>query len=125
MKTLQYKIPPEHAKVILSDAMECARRIFVDELDCSKSFRRVPSDKTPQEILDMGLNDSKTKYHCILRDLSFLPQEFKDNDGRNPNRNYWDVGLSTIGMTPEYFLWIELEEYVGYEFVKARKLIAI
>ena len=102
--------------------MAMSPNVHTDELDCSKSCHRVDSDKTPEEVLQIGLSQKNTMYNFIFRDQYFLPQEYLDDEGKNPNRNYWDVGLCTIGNRPDYFLWIWLEEEDGMKLVEKYNL---
>lgn len=104
-----YRIPREQAAEILGRAITVSKDVKVDQLDCNKSFRRIPTRRSVKSVLQAGLESKDTLFHFIYRDQSFLPQEFLDADGRNPNRDYWDVGLSTVGRRPELFLWIRLE----------------
>jgi len=105
------------AKKLLPDAIKLARMVRVDELDCSVSFKRQKSNKTVDEMLTLCLDKSiKVLWHFIYRDQSFLPQEYLEN------RDYWDVGFSTLTTGPSYFLWIELEVKDGYDLVKKYKL---
>ena len=113
-----YLIPKETAEQVLRAAMDVAVSVKVDQLDCSISFHRAPTTKTVEEVLKLGLEQQNTLYHFIYRDQSFLPQEFVDSNGKNPNRNYWDIGLSTLGHAPQYFLWIRLEEDEGNKLVE-------
>lgn len=111
MSRASYQIPPKEAKEILKAAIAVSKIIRVDELDCSKSFTRQSTDKTVEEVLEIGLNNSKTHYNFIYRDMSF-----------NGQKDYWDVGFCTICLNPDYFLWIELEPDKGYEIINKFKL---
>ena len=94
MSLKQYFIPREKAQDILEDAISLANRIFTDELDCSISMYREPTNLTILEILEKGLNQKFTHFHFMERNSLW--------------RNYFDVGLSTGGDQPHYFLWIEV-----------------
>lgn len=125
MSRTPYIIPKKQAEVILREALLLCRRHFVDELDCKKSFIRVKSELTFDEVLEIAFKCDKVLFNFIHRDMSFLPQEYLDDDGKNPNRNYWDVGLSTISSNEygkDFFIFIELEEDVGFELIKKYNL---
>ena len=55
-------------KALINDAMSIGTNIRVDELDCSKSFARVSSEKTPQEVLEIVLKQKNTYWNFIHRD---------------------------------------------------------
>ncbi len=116
-----YVLPAEKADSVFRDAMKLARAIYIDELDCSKSFSRISSNKTYDEIMEIA-EKYHSLYHFIYRDMSFLPQEFEDANGLNLNRDYWDVGFTTISSKPDYFLFIELEIEDGFDLIKKYKL---
>jgi len=105
-----YKIPRAKAKQVLEAAMALAYHVHCDELDCSKSFARQPTDKTPQEVFEIGLKTPGTLYTFIHRDYRGWEQDF------------FDVGLSTIGQVPNYFLWISLDIENGEKLIKTFKL---
>lgn len=94
----------------------------IDELDCSKSFLREKSKKSFNEVLNIAISDEKALYNFIHRDMSFLPQNFLDEDGKNLNRNYWDIGLSTMRVGVNYFIFIKVEESDGFDLIKKYKL---
>lgn len=113
-----YKIPRAQATKILARAIAVSKDVKADQLDCSKSFSRIPTRLSVKSVLKAGLESSNTLFHFIYRDQSFLPQEFLDADGGKLNRDYWDVGLSTSGHSPELFLWIRLEVEDGLVIVE-------
>lgn len=107
---MPYKIPKSKREKILREAIKVASQVRVDQLDCSVSCARQPTDKTVEEVLKLGLNDAHTLYSFILR------------AGQGMYEDYYDVGLSTIGVRPEYFLWIELSIDNGLALIKKFKL---
>jgi hypothetical protein len=107
-----YKLTPSVAKKLLPEAINVAESVKVDQLDCSVSWRRQPTDKTIEEVLALGLSNPDTIYSFIYRDQSFLPQEYPENC------DYWDVGFRTDTPQAEYFLWIRLHIKSGEELVK-------
>jgi hypothetical protein len=122
---ISYRMPPKKSQEIFAEAAKIARKIYIDELDCSKSMARTESSKNFQEVMDMVFVDGQRSHQVfIFRDQSFLPQEYLDETGKNPNRNYWDVGLSTFG-SPSYFIFIELEEQDGFDLAKKYKLTPV
>jgi hypothetical protein len=102
-----FKIPLTKAKQVLEAAMALAYHVYCDELDCSKSFSRQPTNKTPQEVFEIGLKTPRTLYTFIYRDWE---------------KKFFDVGLSTIGQVPNYFLWISLDIENGEKLIKKFKL---
>lgn len=108
---VNYKIPREKAKEILSDALDRSFNTWADELDCSKSCHRQTTNKTPLEILELGLSLETTHY-------TFIWREVQDFGGEN----HWEVGLSTLSGTPAYLLWIQLNENDGLELIRKYNL---
>jgi hypothetical protein len=107
---MQYKFSKEIARQLLTEAMELSYSVKVDELDCSKSCCRVATDKTPIEVLEIGLNDKYTLYSFIYRRNYGYPKD------------YFELGLSTMLMNPDYFLWIRLSIEDGNNLAKKYKL---
>lgn len=95
---------PENKKEFLEECMSVADHVWTDELDCKKSFARQPTDKTPKEVLELGLK-TKSHYTFIYR------------AGYN-EPDYFETGLSTIGNTPNYFLWINLSIEQGLKMIE-------
>jgi len=97
---------PKAKEEFLRKAINVAYSVKVDKLDCSESFARQPTSKTVEEVLQICLASRNTHYTCILRD-----------ETEYGGKKYYDIGASTIGAAPNYFLWI----YVDVE--SAEKLI--
>lgn len=107
-----YKIPKNKAEVILREAISIAKSIRVDQLDCNVSWCREDTNKTIEEVLQVGLKDKNTFYNFIIRHPT-------DN---LPGRT--DIGLSTeVGTGITYFLWINVNIDKAYKLVKKYKLI--
>jgi hypothetical protein len=97
----------EIARQAIMRALQLSTSVRVDQLDCSVSWCRQPTEKSVSEIIEIWEN-SKGVFNCIFRDLkSFMPE----------SESYWDVGLSTFGPI-SYFLWIELKPEDGDQLVK-------
>ncbi len=103
-----YIIPRKIAEKVLREAICSSTSVEVDELNCSKSFSRVDTDKTVAEVLSIGLGHRGTLYNFIFRDMSFMGEE-----------DYFDVGLCTCGFgETEYFLWIRLGVQEGERIIR-------
>lgn len=113
---ISYHLPDATAKKLILDAVSVAQSINVDELNCDKSFRRRPTNKTVDEIISLGFLCNHTHYSFIFRDTSFLPQEYPEN------HPYFDVGLSTMTTPTDYFLWIKLSPEEGRKLIEKYKL---
>jgi len=109
MQTIVFKLTKLKARRVIKEAMSVAKSIIVDELDCNKSFRRVPTKKTPEEILKLAF-DNKCEFirwHFVVR----------------PNRadNRTDIGCS-VGLLKTYFLWIDVPLEKAMEIANKYKL---
>ena len=100
---ISYHLPKPEP--VIRAAMKVGK-VWVDELDCSKSFSRQPTKKTVKEILQMCLNSNNTFWVFIERDFP---------------KQYFDVGCCTM-TTPDYFLWIEIPYEDGVKLIKRYKL---
>lgn len=109
-----YKIPKDKIKEIITESISLANGIWVDELDCSKSFARKPTDKTIQEVFKIGLKGKSTFWNFIYRPAFY--------EGEKP---YFDVGCRTMGIGLDYFLWIKLNVENGEKLIKKYKLKSI
>jgi hypothetical protein len=109
---LFFKLPKSKAEKVIREAMSIAKWIKADQLDCNVSFARKDTDKTPEEVLKMGLKDKNTFWNFIIR--------YKD--GCLPSRS--DIGLSVrpVGSEIEYFLWIDVDVDKAYDLVMKHKL---
>lgn len=107
---MQYKFSKEIARQLLLEAMELSKFVTADQLDCSKSCSQVATDKTPTEVLELGLNDKYTMYSFIYRRDYGVGEE------------HFELGLSTMQMKPDYFLWIKLSIDGGNALAKKYKL---
>ena len=103
---MQYKFSKEIARQLLLEAMELSKSVTTDELDCSKSFHRIATDKSPIEVLELGLTGKHTFYSFIFRPAQGSQEE------------HFEVGLSTMLMKPDYFLWIRLSIVDGNKLAK-------
>lgn len=111
MSRTSYSLNREIAKDLIPEAIKLSSSIKTDELDCSKSFSRQPTDKTPEEILQIGLDDERTVWTFIEKNMSFM------NEG-----SYFDVGCSTASGNPRYLLWINLSIDDGKKLISKYKL---
>lgn len=92
----------QEKKELCLKAKEKAYEWWVDSLDCSKSFRRQRTNVEFQDALDMMTkNDHFVVIWRIFDDESYL-----------------QISFSTMGKTPEYFLWINLDEKLVPEFTQ-------
>lgn len=101
-----YRIPAEKAEAVMRAAMAVSTKVWTDELDCSKDWSRVRSEKTPDEVIAIGLKAKNTLW-------SFIHREAMCGD-----EAYFDIGLSTIGLKPEYFLWIHVPVSKGVKIIE-------
>lgn len=110
MNSSCYIIPHDKREIVIREALELSHWKTVEELDCTKSFARKPSSKTIEEVIEIGLNDSKTLFHFIYRhSAGFHAASF-------------DVGLSTMCRRPDYFLWISLTLAQGIKLIRRHNL---
>lgn len=109
MESEFYIIPKNKAKAIFEEAISLAKCVRVDQLDCSVSCARQNTDKTIQEVLQLGLKDKRTFYNFVIR----APQD------NFPART--DIGLSTGGPI-SYFLWIDINIDKAREMINKYKL---
>lgn len=101
MSGFNFDIPTQDKNTvrrILSEAMEFSDRCWCDELDCKRSWCRIPSSKTPNEIIDLTL-DGPAQFTCIFRKR--YPEGSDD---------FYEFTASTMNITePDYFLWIQVK----------------
>lgn len=83
----------ERQEALIREGLTHADDVKVDQLDCSQSFRRQPTDKTIDQVLELCLADSRIFATLI---------------GRMLNEPHFELVVSTMAQTPEYFLWIRL-----------------
>lgn len=110
----QYIVPPKIARRLIKDAMKICYNVRTDQLDCSVSWARQPTDKTPDDVLKM----TRKKNASTLWSFIYRTGVFGDVD-------HWDVGCCVYGgkkKQPEYFLWIKLDEESGLKLIKKYKL---
>jgi hypothetical protein len=110
MSDLFFKLPRTKAKKVISEAMKLSNSVYVEELDCRKSFSRVPTILTATEIFSKGLKEKNTLWHYVIRSRNFGPET--------------DIGLSTMPTNndPTYFLWINMDTKMAFDLAKKYKL---
>lgn len=88
----------ENKREFIANCIAQSYLVLRDELDCRKSWCRVPTEKTTVEILDLTDNKGNLViWTFIVRDRSFMDE------------TYIDAGLR-VG-SPEgvdYFLWVRI-----------------
>lgn len=83
----------------MDDCRAVATRFWVDELDCSKSWTRIRTDRTYDEILTKCLNGKAhwTIFHHMYPLI-------------NDEAPYFQISVSTLCRDVDYFIWIEVSE---------------
>ena len=107
---MQFRLPLSKAVRVVKEAMKIAEPEYVtaDELDCEKSFRRQPTDKTPKEVFEMASRKgTSTAWNFIIRDDHPFPVV--------------DIGCCT-GVGVVYFLWIHIPVDKALELARKHKL---
>ena len=109
---LFFRLPRSKAEKVIREAMSISKWIKADELDCNVSFARKDTDKTPEEVLKMGLKDKNTFWNFIIRD---------SKDWIEANS---DIGLSVrpVKLETTYFLWIDVDVDKAYDLAMKYKL---
>lgn len=102
-----YKFDYNRAVELLYDAKEKANEIYLDELDCSKSWARTTTDKTFDEIIEMYKDSNSFRHVVFIEDnKSVVFPKMKDR---------LEVGLRTSGNGKDYFIFIYLDKkYLDY-----------
>lgn len=101
-----YKFDENKFLDILYDAKEKANEIFLDELDCSKSWARTTTDKTFDEIIEIYKGSSFQHVVFIEDNKSVVFPKMRDR---------LEVGLRTSGNSKDYFIFIYLDKkYLNY-----------
>jgi hypothetical protein len=104
MTNKHYRLPKSLAHAVIESAKAEAKRVWVDQLDCSVSFSRQKTTKTVDEVLEMALNSPRTLWSFIIRyDLE---------------PSYADIGCATMTNPVDYFLWIETSAEVAEKLAK-------
>lgn len=103
-------LPKDQIEAIMRAAMKVARKVHVDQLDCSVSMQRQATTKTVEEVLQMGLSSPKTLWNFTIKyDLGEIA--------------YADIGCCTM-THPDYFLWIETSVKAAEKLVKKFNLVS-
>lgn len=109
MNKRQFIIEKSFDRELFNDALEFAFFSRVDKLD-GKPIRE-PIDTPIKEIMDLCLRDTK-------RHMTFIERDERDYGGLL----YFEVGLSTMGIKPEYFVWINISIENGEKLIKKYSL---
>ncbi len=111
MNNLPYQIPRREREPCLREAMAIAHWSYCEQLDCTVSAARQPTNLSREQVLGMGLQDVSTMFHFVRRDGYPC-------DGPLCENGYYDVGLSTLHLNqPDYFLWIKLTLEQGQRLI--------
>jgi hypothetical protein len=111
MPDVFFKIPRSKAKKVIQEALDMAKYVRVEELNCKESFRRRPTKKSVAEVFQMGLDNSNTLWHFCIR--------YWESNIINIST---DIGLSTGPSGITYFLWIDVEHDKAYKLAEKYKL---
>lgn len=85
----------EHKNIII-ECKNNAYDVFLDELNSTDWITRTKTNKSFDEILEILLSHKDSHWVFIERD-----------------NKHWEIGGSTMGKTPEYFMFLYLEYDVG------------
>lgn len=105
MVNINYKtrhLSLQEKKDLCIRAKEKAFHWHVDKLDCKESLRRQAIDMTFEDALAM----------MTERDHFVVIWRVRQDE------SYLEIGFSTIGKDPDYFLWINLKEELILEFTQ-------
>lgn len=113
MNKKQLKFPLHTREACLREAMQISQNVWCEVLDPTiGSMTREPTDKTPEQVLRMGLDDRNTAYRFIERD----PHPF---DGELYKDGYFDCAVCTMNpRSADYFLWIKLTLEQGEQLIE-------
>ena len=91
----------KNKREFLEDCIRQSYKIKCDELDCYKSFHRIKTDKSTDEILDITNKSGYNHWVFIIRDRDFIT-----------GKRYIEAGVTTIENRIDYFIWayINLEK---------------
>jgi hypothetical protein len=86
---------------LLKEAKELCSEIHLDQLDCSKSFFRVKTEKSFDDIVEIAKKSSFYHFTFIYRksDCQFIMN----------GQDYIETGISVINDCVDYFIWVNLE----------------
>lgn len=107
---IRYLIPKKIRKELVADSIKLADSIRVDELDCKRSFSRQDTKLSVDEVIKKGEENTNTMYNFI-----FCPAICSEPA-------YYDVGLSTMNIGVNYFLWITVSVFNGQSLIDKFKL---
>ena len=99
--SLFYKLPKDIAPLI-QDCINSAENIVCDQLDCSVSARRQPTDKTMEEIIAMDT----IRFNFIFR----------------PYQNIYQFVAATFNCSTDYFVWIDIPPLKGDKIINKYNL---
>lgn len=98
----------------LKDCISKSYRVRLDELDCSISFRRMPTKASIDDIFKISDTKGSFVHYVFIVRRTILGNE----------KPYIEAGLSTklSGARKEYFIWINIKlEKLDY-FIKKYKI---
>jgi len=101
-----YTLLPAQAEQVIRAAMAICDRQWVDVLDCSVSFARQRSSKSPEDLLAVALAEPRTFWSFIFRGAM----------GREPA--FAELGCRTTMNGKDYFLWVILPPEAGWALVR-------
>jgi len=88
-------IPKKNFRALFIEAIEYCDRCWIDMLDCKTSWRRLPSDKSIDDVLEMCEN-GKPILTCIYRVGRLEGAE-----------DFYEFCASTMRANePDYYLWV-------------------
>ena len=104
-----YKIRKEQRLALVNEALAHAYDTRTNQLDCSVSYRRMPTDKTIPEILDITTKAEYSHFVFIIH----RGEHFED---------YIEVGVRVEEDGIDYFIFIEINKDALEHFINKYKL---
>lgn len=101
--SLFFKLPSDISP-LFDDCLKSAKNVYCDQLDCSVSVCRQPTNRTIDEIMAM----ETVRFDFIFRSYENI---------------YQFVAATMNPLKPDYFIWIDLEPLEGDKIVEKYKLI--
>jgi len=99
----QFKFP-EDREAFIADAIKIASHVHVDQLDCSVSMLRQPTEKTIDQVVQLAFSKPGTHFGIYSR-------RGKVNMWGDEYQIYFEVSARVYGDNDiDYFLWIEIDD---------------
>jgi hypothetical protein len=116
MHSIFYRADPDLYREILIESALIAERVHIDKMEANSWARKFVPGMSAEDAIDIIMDDPRQHFVFIHRQNQ---EELTMIEGHT---SFFEIGSSTMGRTPEYFIFIYLTEKNALKIMKKFKI---